>query len=142
MERYNFGLTYWRFDILRKISVIVKVEICLLRTTSGYKITPKVASVNTSKLYFRLRMIWSMNYEAPTSRIKSEAENRKPENWLLKHLTVSNVSGNFFSNRVNKSFSSCTWKSTCTWKLYCRAHRQMRVLVLNFGRGKQRALSY
>ena len=33
---------------------------------------------------------------APTSRKKSEAENRKPENCLLKHLTVSNVSSDFF----------------------------------------------
>ena len=32
----------------------------------------------------------------PTSRKKSEAENRKPENCLLKHLTVSNVSSDFF----------------------------------------------
>ena len=32
---------------------------------------------------------------APTSRKKSEAENRKPENCLLKHLTVSNVSSDF-----------------------------------------------
>ena len=33
---------------------------------------------------------------APASRIKPEAESAKPENWLLKHLTVSNVSSNFF----------------------------------------------
>ena len=32
----------------------------------------------------------------PTIRIKSEAENRKTENSLLKHLTVSNVSSDFF----------------------------------------------
>ena len=76
------------------------------------------------------------------NRIKSEAENRKPENRLLKHLTVSNASSHFFSNRVNKSFSSCTWKSICTWKLSCKAHKQMGVLVLNIGGGKQRALSY
>ena len=41
-------LTYMlEFDILRKISVIVKIGICLLRTTSEYKITPKVASVKS-----------------------------------------------------------------------------------------------
>ena len=32
----------------------------------------------------------------PRSSIKSEAENKKPENWLLKHLTVSKVSSDFF----------------------------------------------
>ena len=29
VECYNFGSTSWRFDILKKISEIVKVEICL-----------------------------------------------------------------------------------------------------------------
>ena len=54
-----------------------------LRNSSGYKITPKVASVNTSKLSQTQN---DLRYEVfhdmflPTSRIKSEAENRKPEN--------------------------------------------------------------
>ena len=33
---------------------------------------------------------------APASRIQSEAENRKPENWLLKHLAASYVASDFF----------------------------------------------
>ena len=71
----------------------MKVEICLWRTASEYKITPKVASVNTQN-DFKYEVFHYMF--APTSRIKSEAGNRKPENWLLKHLTVSSVSGDFF----------------------------------------------
>ena len=52
------------------------------------------------KTLFQTQIDWK--YEvfhdmfALTSRIKSEAENRKPENWLLKHLTVSSVSDDFF----------------------------------------------
>ena len=73
--------------------MIAKVAICLLRTTSGYKITPKVATLFQTQNDLEYEVF---HLFAPKSRKKSKAENRKPENCLLKHLTVSNISSDFF----------------------------------------------
>ena len=112
---FSFGLICRRFNIFKKISVIVKVEICIWRITSGYKITPKITSINTLKTLFQNQN--DLKYEmfhymsAPSSRIKwkAEIENQKTHYWKISQWVTCVYQ--FFSNRVNRSFSSCTWRN-------------------------------
>ena len=95
MECYSFAFTCLRFDILKHISVIVKVDISWWRTTWGYKVTIVKSFIS------RLRIIWSMKCFMICVDHQVEWNLKlQSEDSLLRHLKMCNVYSTFFSNRL------------------------------------------